>query len=73
MTSHLENHTTTDVKCYEVSKPEIEFQMMIIIYMALHMHTHTERLTFHAKTTSEKLYMYKGVGARKQKPRGATI
>ena len=28
------------------------------------MHTQTEKTTFHAKTTSAKLYIYIGVGAR---------
>ena len=40
MTSHLDSHTTTDVKlsCYQVSKPEMEFHMIDMIYAALPMH-----------------------------------
>ena len=30
---------------YQVSKSEIEFHMMNIIYAALHMHTHAEKST----------------------------
>ena len=32
--------------CYEVSKPEMEFDMMNIIYMALHMYKNTTIVKF---------------------------
>ena len=35
-----------------------------MVYTALHIGAQTERLHFHAKTTSAKLYIYNGEGAR---------
>ena len=52
MTSHLFGHTTTDVKpgiCYQVSKPEMEFHMIDIIYVALSIGAQTEKTTFSCK------------------------
>ena len=62
-----------NLKCYQVSKLEIEFRMMTMIYAALRVRAHNIKdWQFHAKT-----WMYKGVGARDQKPnlftKGATI
>ena len=36
-------------KCYQVFKPEMEFNMLNIIYVALRMCTHTEKTTFKCK------------------------
>ena len=65
MTSHLDSYKTTDIKpkCYQVSKPEMELYMINIVYAALLMCTQTEKTTF-SKTTSAKLYIYDGMGAR---------
>ena len=37
------------LKCYQVSKPEIEFHIMNIMYAELHMRTHTENTSFSCK------------------------
>ena len=52
MTSHLDSHTTTDVKpdmLSGVHKPEMEFHMIDIIYTALPMRTQTEKRKFSCK------------------------
>ena len=49
--------------CYQVSKPEMEFHMIDIIYAALPMRAQKERRHFHTKKTRANLYMYIGVGA----------
>ena len=43
MTSHLDSHTTTDVK------PEMEFHMIDMIYAAMPMQAQTEKTTFPCK------------------------
>ena len=52
-------------KCYQVFKPEMEFNMLNIIYVALRMCTHTEKTTFKCKdsywTTDNKPEMLSGV------------
>ena len=42
MTSHLDSHTTTDVnrKCIQVSKPDMAFHMINMVYQALPMSAH---------------------------------
>ena len=46
-------------KCYQVSKPEIEFHMMDIMYAALHMRAHTKKTTFSCKDDKgESLHVY---------------
>ena len=45
-------------------KPEMELRMINIIYAALPCVHKQKRRHFHAKTTSAKLYIYIGVGAR---------
>ena len=51
MTSHLDSHTTTDVKpdMLQVSEPEMEFHLIDIIYAALPMGEQTEKTTFSCK------------------------
>ena len=45
--------------CYQVSKPEMEFHMIVIIYMALPMHAQTEKTTFSCKDDKGKsLHVY---------------
>ena len=48
--------------CYQVSKPEMEFHMIDIIYAALTMCEQTEKTTFSCKATQGKSSMYIGVG-----------
>ena len=48
---------TLNRKCYQVSKPEMEFPMIDIIYAALPMRAQIERRHFDAKTTRANLYM----------------
>ena len=51
MTSHLNSHRTTDLnrKCYQVLKPEMELNMINMIYAALPMSEQTEKMTFSCK------------------------
>ena len=49
-----------------MSKPEMEFHMIDIIYAALPMGAQTEKTTFACKGDLAKLYMYIGVEARDQ-------
>ena len=50
-------------KSYQVSKPEMEFRMIDIIYVALPIHTHKQKINFfYANMISAKLYIYIGVG-----------
>ena len=42
----------------------MELHMVNIIYAGLLIPAQTEKMTFHAKTTSAKLYLYNGLGAR---------
>ena len=50
--------------CYQVSKAEIEFHMIDMIYAALPMCAQTEKTIFSCKDNYAKLYIYMGVGAR---------
>ena len=63
MISHLDSHTTTDVKPDQMSKPEMEFHMIRKMYVALPMCLQQKRRRFHAKTTRANLNIYIGVGA----------
>ena len=53
MTPCLDCHSTTDLtpECYQLSKLEIEFDVMEKMCSAFHMRTCTEKTTFEAKTT----------------------
>ena len=42
----------------------MEFNMINLTNAALHISAQTEKTTFHAKTTSAKLYIYIGEGSR---------
>ena len=59
--SHLDSHGTTDIqKFYHVSKPEMVFNMMNIITVALRMCPCAyvrRRRHFHAKTMIDKIYI----------------
>ena len=51
MTSPHDSQTTTDVKLemIPVSKPEMKFHMIYIIYTAWPMHAQTEKMSFSCK------------------------
>ena len=51
MTPHLGSQSTTDQngKSYQLSKPEIEFNMMEKMYAALRLCTYAEKTTFLCK------------------------
>ena len=51
-------------KCYQASKPEMEFHMIDMIYAALPMGAQTEKMTFSCKDDKGKFYSYIGVVAR---------
>ena len=56
MTIHLDCYVNR--KCYQVLKPEIEFDMMNEIYAALRTRTHIQKIRqFYAKTTNANTYM----------------
>ena len=42
---------TQNLKCYQLSKPEIELNVIKEMYVAMGMHTCLEKTTFKAKTT----------------------
>ena len=58
LTSTATGQLILNWKCYQVFNPEMTLHMINIIYAALPMRAETE------KTTSGKLYIYIGVGAR---------
>ena len=53
MTPQLDRHIKTDPnrKCYELSKPDIEFNVIKEMYGALGMHTCSEKMTSTTKRT----------------------
>ena len=48
MTPHLDRHNyaAPKPKCFQLSKPEIEFDVMKEMYAALSLHTGSEKTTF---------------------------
>ena len=71
MTSHLDSHTKILI-CSKVSKPEMEFHMIDIIYAALPMRAKTGKTTFSCKEDQGKsLHVYQsgGKGLVKNKKR----
>ena len=50
MTSHLDSHTTPDIKPEMIPEiPEVEYQMINMMYAALPICTQTEKTTFSCK------------------------